>query len=371
MTKRSVGIAAAVAAAVLLIRAPSVYAHGSVGGEKVSKLEEMSDGANLVFEGEVTEVTYRQARFQGGEGELPYTIVTYKVKEVLRGESPGESFTMRFPGGADGKGHFVEVSGVPVFQTGEQDVLFVRGNGEKGCPLVNCEWGRFRISKGVMYNTHGSPVRALGKMRAVSRGLPPEEFKKFSYPAPSFDELMKNPDAQKVLKEKNLKPEEARRRYESEAPKQIEVRRVFPKLAATTGEDKLAATEPAPAVKGALDTSLGLDAQGLKAQAEADVAADAQAKLPELATALKLEPRALGRDKFVSELKGAIGKAKRKPAKLKSINPNAEIVINLTGPKVAPKLAAPKAEARPATPEEEAELNALKANKFNPVLKKP
>ena len=40
---------------------------------------------HLVFVGDVTEVAYRLAKIEGGEGELPYTIVTYAIRDVLRG----------------------------------------------------------------------------------------------------------------------------------------------------------------------------------------------------------------------------------------------------------------------------------------------
>lgn len=131
---------------------------------------------------------------------------------------------MRFQGGSDGQGGFVEVSGVPLLQPGEQDLLFVRNNGEKGCPLVDCERGRFRILKDAVYNTHGAPVRSVSEARIVARGAPPEEFRRFRYPAPQFDELIKNPEVKRKLKEQNISPDDARKRYESEAPKEIEVR---------------------------------------------------------------------------------------------------------------------------------------------------
>ena len=70
---------------------------------------------------------------------MPYTFVTYKVTKVMQG-SAGRSLTLRFAGGADGRGGFVDVTGVPTFEVGDDDILFVKGNGSDGCPA-----GRMRV----------------------------------------------------------------------------------------------------------------------------------------------------------------------------------------------------------------------------------
>ncbi len=54
-----------------------------------------------------------------------------------------------------------------MFQPGDEDVLFVRSNGEDGCAVVMCEFGRYRIFKEAVYEAHGSPVTRVGK--AASR----------------------------------------------------------------------------------------------------------------------------------------------------------------------------------------------------------
>jgi hypothetical protein len=260
----------------------------------------------------------------------------------VRGKAPGNTFTMRFPGGADGRGRFTEVSGVPVFQRGEQDVLFVAGNGENGCPLVECEWGRFRILKDAVHNTHGSPVRGLLQLHAVSRGLPAEEFRRFSFPAPTFDELMKNLEAQEALKAPNLSLEEARKRYEAEAPKQIEVRAFFPDAARqpqdTRGVEQTAAGQPPPRVTPPIP--------------EARLARDPVA-LPQ----------------FLSAVGQAVSRARRPPVEIKSVSREADIVIRIA-PRVPATLPQPQAGAGPKTPQEEAELKALAAQDFNPVIKR-
>jgi hypothetical protein len=326
--------------AAVLSGALCAYAHTSVDTEQVTQPTILAEEANLIFIGDVIEVTYLEARIEGSDSNLPYTVVTYRVKDVLRGKPPGETFTMRFPGGTDGRGGFVEVSGVPVFEKGDQDLLFVRSNGEQGCPLVGCEWGRFRILNGAVYNTHGSPVRGFKESHIIARGLPPAEFQKFSYPAPTFDHLTNNPEVQRLLRAKGISLEEARKHYESEAPKQIEVRKVYPEMQTRTTPDQLATVES------------GLS--GLTAPK----------------TAAEIAPTASGLDQFVSMIKDAIDKSSRAPVALKSIDPKAEIILKLSGPQAAPAPPELKAETATSTPEEAAEIKALKAQDFNPVIRK-
>jgi hypothetical protein len=325
----------AAAAAALSIGVPNALADNPLGGERTGQLARKADEANLVFIGDVVDVAYRNARAEGGESVLPYTFVTYQVREVLRGQAPDRTFTVRFVGGSDGQGRFVWVSGVPRFQPGEQDLLFVKGNGEEGCALVDCEWGRYRILKEAIYNAYGAPVFAIDKVNAIARGLPPEEFRTFRYPAPVFDELIKNPEVERLFREGKLNVDEARKRYETEAPKQIELRQQFP-------------------------AAQGVDSLGKEEQVAPE----------RLAVPAQFAPRAMTREAFVAEVKRVAGEAKRSPVALKSADAKREIVIKALQRAVPKQLAAPPIRRPPGTPEEEAEIKALEANGFNPVIKR-
>ena len=46
--------------------------------------------SNLIFIGTAEKVAYRNARGDKGEGVIPYTIVTYRIDQVLRGKAPGK-----------------------------------------------------------------------------------------------------------------------------------------------------------------------------------------------------------------------------------------------------------------------------------------
>jgi hypothetical protein len=181
----------------------------------------------LVAQGRVTKVDYRTSQpSPNGHGRIPYTFVTYQFSSVLRGDPSSRSITLRFIGGSDGQGSFMDVSGVPRFQVGEEDILFIQGNADTGCPLAGCIRGRYRVLNGAVYDGLGSPVRSVAEGRISSGGLPPAEFLSFKYPAPEFDELIKNPAALASLRQSGVSIAEARQRYQAETPAQIEVKTV-------------------------------------------------------------------------------------------------------------------------------------------------
>lgn len=336
--------ATAVAAGALTV-SPRLSAHASVGGDRESNLRMYVEQSNLVLIGDVADVSYRNARIEGGGGVLPHTIVTYRIRNVLRGKAPGETFVMRFVGGSDGQGHFTSVSGVPMFQPGEQDLLFIANNGKNGCALVECEWGRYRIVKNAIYNTHGAPVLSLIKEHALARGIPPEELRTFSYPAPKFDELMKNPEAQQQLKAQGLSLDQARKRYEAEAPKAIQVQMQFP---AMTNEKS--------------DGRSRTDATTASASTEPAAAESTMSRQP------------ISVDAFVAAIKRINSTAKRAPVAIDSIDPKEDIVLKAFQPRVPPRLPVKAASAisrsAKVSAQEKSELEALAAQDYNPVIKR-
>ena len=290
-------------------------------------LARLVDGSNLVFIGKVERLEYRNARGEKGEGLVPYAIVTYRVGEVLRGKAPGKEITMRIIGGADGSGRFLTATGVPIIQGGDQDLLFVGDTSDPTCPLVSCEHGRFRILNERVYDTYGSPVRAIREAKVVSRGLPPQAFQSVRFPTPKFDDLMRNPEVAEQLKAQKMPAEEARRRYEAEAPKFIELRDEF-----------------------ALAEKLGDNQKGQRVETK---------EKPETFAALPLA-------KFVAEIRRLVALNKRKPNEVKSIDPKAEIVVaklNVTKPQKELQ------QLHPVIPSDD-EYKAYERNEFNPVMRK-
>lgn len=151
----------------------------------ITELDDAVRNAELVFEGEVIRIEYASSRNngQGGpdpdadgaedRGELPHTFVTYRISENFKGNYQEETVTLRFLGGVDPTPHpddgyeITEVSRYPEFDVGDQDILFMKGNTELGCPLDNCANGRFRIltspqdSEPMVFTEHGQEVRLV------------------------------------------------------------------------------------------------------------------------------------------------------------------------------------------------------------------
>lgn len=119
--------------------------------------------ADLVFRGRVVDIEYalsEPCEGMGGE-RLPHTFVTYEVDEILHGEQTGLRVTLRFVGGLDLRDfHWLAPTHVPVFDLGDEDILFVRGNGAAECPLVGNRQGRLRIIDGRLYTEGGSELLA-------------------------------------------------------------------------------------------------------------------------------------------------------------------------------------------------------------------
>jgi hypothetical protein len=98
---------------------------------------------------------------------LPYTLVTFGVSDILKGVVNGKQFTLQFTGGA-ASGEVVEVVGMPQFTLGEQYLLFVRGNGSSTCPLLGWWQGQFRFEKDAqgqskLVDHAGVPIRGVAQ----------------------------------------------------------------------------------------------------------------------------------------------------------------------------------------------------------------
>jgi len=132
---------------------------GATHHDPVGARQLISD-AEFIYEGVVTAVDYRMSDVATSEHvALPHTFVTFEVERTFKGRAAnGQSITLRFEGGPDGADRVMMVPGMPLFDVGDRDILFVRANGETPCPLVGWAQGRFRLINDSVYTDVGQEV---------------------------------------------------------------------------------------------------------------------------------------------------------------------------------------------------------------------
>jgi hypothetical protein len=122
--------------------------------------KELFQKAELVLQGVVSSVEYRMSEATKSQRGLPHTFVTFDIERVFKGTTRGKQITLRFFGGRGEGASFTTVSGYPLFDKGDRDILFVQSNGSSGCPLVNCENGRLRVINGLLFSDQGRAVES-------------------------------------------------------------------------------------------------------------------------------------------------------------------------------------------------------------------
>lgn len=128
--------------------------------------------------------------------EVPFTLVTLDVLEVIAG-TPPTPLVLRQLGGRTSDGELT-VAGVPRFQVGDEDILFVSGNGKNFHPLTAIGHGRYpvrydkKLRREYVARANGVPLaataevalplaegklaRQLRAMRRADDALTPAEF---------------------------------------------------------------------------------------------------------------------------------------------------------------------------------------------------
>jgi hypothetical protein len=120
--------------------------------------------AELVFHGVVDNIAYVLSEPAGPEQvRVPFTLVTYRIARVFHGQAPGAQVTLQFLGGLDTESmSYMASTGVPQFDVGDEDVLFVQGNTERPSPLVGERHGRLRLIGSQVYSEAGRAVMLAG-----------------------------------------------------------------------------------------------------------------------------------------------------------------------------------------------------------------
>lgn len=132
----------------------------------------------------------------GPNGPRIRTRVELEVLEVVAGTAPAR-LTLDFLGG-EVNGERLIVSGSPRFRVGDEDILFVSGNGRSFCPLYAMMHGRYAVAtdsdtgRRYVVRSDGMPLRdtaqisspmeehrpadAAARSAAVATALEPAEF---------------------------------------------------------------------------------------------------------------------------------------------------------------------------------------------------
>jgi hypothetical protein len=96
--------------------------------------------SDTIIRGSVQSVS--SAWVDGPQGHLIKTFVTFHVEKRLKGDVP-DTLTLDFLGGTVGI-DTLRVPGMPQFEVGATEVVFIHGNGVQFCPLVRMMHGRYR-----------------------------------------------------------------------------------------------------------------------------------------------------------------------------------------------------------------------------------
>jgi len=122
---------------------------------------ELVNGSDYIVRARVTAVSY-EARVRG-EREIPYTRVELEVLEVIAG-APPKPLVLVMLGGRIGERTLV-VEGAPQFAVGDEDILFVSGNGRTIYPLYGLMHGRYPVlreaqsGRAYVARSNGLPLR--------------------------------------------------------------------------------------------------------------------------------------------------------------------------------------------------------------------
>lgn len=147
-------------------------------------LAERVERAQLVVEATVVAIEHRRSDVvEPGDTEIPHTFVTFAVDHVVKGaHDGGDTLTLRFFGGEDGRGNATRIVGLPRFAVGDRELLFVRENGARMCPLVGWHQGRLRVVRDAVYDDAGFRVW-LDPEGEISRGSERIDLSLPGYPA--------------------------------------------------------------------------------------------------------------------------------------------------------------------------------------------
>lgn len=150
---------------VFLLSALSTRAHDS---RKLFDINVAIREADLIFVGQVVDVSYGMSTGNTQDLEsLPHTFVTYQIMRLLKGNPKQNQtkLTLRFLGGRGQEASFMYPANFPLFDMNDQDMIFVKGNTVRSCPLVDCAATRMRLITDLVFNERGQEVVLTKRQR--------------------------------------------------------------------------------------------------------------------------------------------------------------------------------------------------------------
>jgi hypothetical protein len=128
---------------------------------------ELVQDSDYVIRGRVVALR-NEVRLRGGR-ELPFTLIDLEVRQVIVGTPPAR-VTLAMLGGTTSDGSELRVEGVPHFTVGQEDILFVQGNGTNFYPLHAVMHGRYpvkfdkKLNREYVARANGVPLSATAEV---------------------------------------------------------------------------------------------------------------------------------------------------------------------------------------------------------------
>ena len=157
---------------------------GHATSVEAPNFEQLVSQADYVVRGVITSITPEWRDNQG----RPYILskVTLELREIIKG-TPPQPLVMEFVGGRMGAEELV-IEGAPKFHLGEENILFVQGNGQQIYPLVGIMHGLYVVYK---------EAQSGQELILRSNGLPLYSEQDVALPLMSWDAVKRaNPQAQ-------------------------------------------------------------------------------------------------------------------------------------------------------------------------------
>ncbi|NBR09743.1 MAG: hypothetical protein EBT98_08890 [Opitutaceae bacterium] len=156
---------------------------GHATSVEAPNFEQLVSQADYVVRGVITSITPEWRDNQG----RPYILskVTLELREIIKG-TPPQPLVMEFVGGRMGAEELV-IEGAPKFHLGEENILFVQGNGQQIYPLVGIMHGLYVVYK---------EAQSGQELILRSNGLPLYSEQDVALPLMSWDAVKRaNPQA--------------------------------------------------------------------------------------------------------------------------------------------------------------------------------